>query len=85
MDKQKMRQFTKCMINFYCKASSKERHMIIFTKSLDPDPDPILTSDPDPKHCFHACYFSVLRGGALDVEVFLKFNYFHRCESKAVR
>ncbi len=34
------------MINLYGKVSSEEGHMISFTISLDPEPDPILFSDP---------------------------------------
>jgi hypothetical protein len=36
------------MINLWCKISSEEGHMIIFTVSLDLEPDPILLSDPYP-------------------------------------
>jgi hypothetical protein len=36
------------MINYSAKLALKKGHMIIFTKSLDPDP--IFFSDPAPQH-----------------------------------
>jgi hypothetical protein len=41
------KKIDKKMIQFNCKVSSKEWHIVIFTIILDMEPDPILLSDLD--------------------------------------